>query len=377
MRGKNEVLVGATVVLALLLVAFGTYWLTGRPWAQEQRDLVATFDQVGILTEGGKVKYRGVTIGRVETIALAERGTGVFVTMSVDPAVTLPQDAAVILSPESLFGDWQAEIVSQSAPLYQTLDFKASTDPRVLPGTALPDISQLTQVAARIAADIEVLSDRIQITFTEETAVRLRDAIENVSEVSEQLGGFVDTQTRTYDQVSRNILSTTANVRAASADAQRVVQNFGAAVDRGDIEAILNNARQASQNLQQLSAQLQGTGGGSGVPGLLTRADSTVTSFGQTARSANALLEDLRPAAREAAPAVVQARQTLAEAQATLAKVSQAASAFGQGGGTFGRLLEDPALYEELQRTITSLNRLLADVQSNPARYIGELRVLP
>ncbi len=377
MKGKNEVLVGVTVVLGLIVMAIGTFWLTGRSWTQQQREMVGTFSHVSTLANGNNVVYRGVRVGRVENIALSERGNGVFVTMSVNPDVSFPQDAAGVIAPESLFGDYQVEIVSQAA--YPDLEFMASTDPKVLPGAALPDISQLTQVAARIAADIEVLSDRIQITFTEETAVRLREAIENVSEVSQQLGGFVDQQTRTYDQVGRNVLTTTENISRASRSAEQLVTSVRANVDQGEIRAILTNARQASANLQALTAQLQGggAGGGSGVPGLLTRADSVAVTLNQAARSVNALVEDLRPAAREAAPAVVQARQTLAEAQATLAKVGQAASAFGQSGGSLGRLLEDPALYEELQRTVANMSRLLADVQANPAKYIGEVRVLP
>jgi hypothetical protein len=40
-----------------------------------------------------------------------------------------------------------------------------------------------------------------------------------------------------------------------------------------------------------------------------------------------------------------------------------------------GRLLADPALYEETQRAIVTLRRLLADIQQNPAKYIGQLQV--
>lgn len=366
MRGRNEVLVGVTVVLGLIVMGIGSFWLTGRSWTQQQRELVATFAQVGTLLEGNKVKYRGVQIGRVEDITLAERGDGVFVTMSVNPDVDFPQDAAVVLSPESLFGDWQAEIVSQTA--YRDLEFKASTNPRVLPGAALPDISQLTQVAARIAGDIEVLSDRVQLAFTEETAVRLREAIENVSEVTEQLGGFVDKQTRTYDQVGRNVLTTTENIASASRSAQQLVSSVQATVDQGEIQAILANARQASANLAALSAELQGAN--TGVPGLVRNANTTVASFSQTANEISTLVRALQPAAQEATATVTQAREAIATLQKSF-------SAAGEGGGTLGRLFSDPALYEETQRAITTLNRLLADVQANPAKYIGEVRVLP
>ena len=48
--------------------------------------------------------------------------------------------------------------------------------------------------------------------------------------------------------------------------------------------------------------------------------------------------------------------------------------ALQSGDGTIGRLLEDPAVYEEMQAAIATLRRLMADIQANPGRYIGELR---
>src|SRR3712207_2495046 len=131
MRLKNEVIVGMVVVAGLLVLAVGGYWLTGRRWGAEQREIVATFQRVGLLNEGSQVKYRGVGIGRVERIQLSERGDGVFVTMSVTPDVSFPQDAGVLISAESFFGDWQAEIVSQNG--YPELEWATSTRAGVFP----------------------------------------------------------------------------------------------------------------------------------------------------------------------------------------------------------------------------------------------------
>ena len=45
------------------------------------------------------------------------------------------------------------------------------------------------------------------------------------------------------------------------------------------------------------------------------------------------------------------------------------------GEGTLGRLMEDPALYEETQAAISTLRRLMADMQANPAKYIGAFKL--
>ncbi|MDQ3555523.1 MAG: MlaD family protein [Gemmatimonadota bacterium] len=364
MRFKNEVTVGIVVVVALLILGIGGFWLTGRPWSGGQRELIASFREVGLLANGSPVKYRGVRIGRVELIELDPRGQGVFVTMSVDPAVVLPDDAAVVLSAESFFGDWQAALVSQAA--FPDEEFTIASTPGMLPGAALPDITQLTAVAARIAGDIQLLSDRVQIAFTEETAVKIRQTVDNIQEASEQLSGFLDQQTESYAQVARNVVATSENFRRTSASADRVVNQLGATFTEGEVQQILANAKQASENLRVLSEQLSSAAGG--VPGLLARADTTLTSIGRTADVAGEVVQGFGAQAEGIGP-------TIAEAQQAMATLNRALQKLEQGDGTIGRLLEDPALYEETQRSIVTLRRLLADLQANPGRYIGEINL--
>jgi phospholipid/cholesterol/gamma-HCH transport system substrate-binding protein len=366
MRFKNEVVVGMVVTAALVTVAIGAYFLTGRPWGGGNRELRAAFRDVGLLNAGNRVKYRGVTIGRVEEVQLLPRGDGVAVKMSLQSEVPFPRDAGVVLSAESFFGDWQAEIVSRSSPQYKDLEWVEVREPNVLPGAALPDITELTAVAGRIAGSLDTLSYRVRLAFTEETALDIRKTIENVSEVSDKLEGFIDKQTRTYDAVGQNVLASTANIREATATARQAAGSIQGAIDRGDIQAILGNARQSSENLRLFSEQLNSAAGG--IPGLMARADTTLASFGRTADQAGAAIEGLRPALDSLAP-------TLNDARAAIQTLNRAAAKIEEGNGTLGRLIADPALYEETQRAIVTLRRLLADLQQNPGKYIGEVKV--
>lgn len=364
MKMKNEALVGLTVILGIVTAFLGAVWLSGRSWGDEYKDVVASFSAVGQLAEGNPVTYRGVNVGRISKIELSPRGTGVYVTMSVRPDIPLGGDAGVLLGSASLFGDWQAQIVSQS----EFPDLLFTTAPRrdVLPGASLPDISELTAVAARIASDIETLSERIQIAFTPETAVEIRQTIENVSAATDQLSGFLEAQTRTYGQVGTNVLASTENIRQATAAAQATMNDVRASLRGGDVQQILTNARVASENLTQLTEQLRGAG--AGVPGLVAQADSTLGAFGRTAESLNTTIAGLQPGLAEVGPTVVEARSLITNFNTLLTQMSSQQ-------GTIGRLMQDPALYEEFQRLVVSMQRLMADIQANPAKYIGELQV--
>jgi phospholipid/cholesterol/gamma-HCH transport system substrate-binding protein len=365
MKMRNEVTVGVVVVLAIILLVGSAFWLSGKRWGDEQMEITSIFVEVGELREGNPVKYRGVQVGRIQRISLSTRGEGVLVQMSVSSDITLPADPAVLLAPASLFGDWQASIVSQSA--YPELEFITTRAPDVLPGSALPDITQLTAVGARIAGDIETLAGRVELAFTEETALKIRETIDNVQTMSEQLTGFVDQQTRTYAAVGDNMLAATENVQQTAQRVDRVVGEVeGAFQDGGEIRLILANARQASENLQQLSTQLQGAT--EGIPALVARVDTTLTTINTVAGGIGGMVTSLEPQIEEIGP-------TIAEARAALATLRAAAARIEEGEGTLGRLLEDPALYEETQAAIATLRRVLADLQANPARYIGEVRI--
>lgn len=357
MRYKNEVTVGIVVIVGLLIIVVGAFWLSGKPFGTQPKQVVAIFREVGELRGGNPVVYRGVQVGRVRAIELVPSGTAVIVTMEIGPEVQLPPEPGVVLAPASLFGDWQAQVVSRQS--FTDLEWTPSPDPAILPGTALPDISQLTAVAARIAGDIESLAGRIEIAFTEETARNIARTVDNVQEISAQLGGFVDAQTVRFDEVARNALAASSNIERTTARVDRVASQVEAAVAQGDIQAIFSNAREASESLRDLGVQLQDAT--VGVPALIARADTTLVSV-------SGLINGLGPTTAEIGPTIVQARESIATLQRILARMEE-------GEGTIARMLEDPALYEETQRAIATLRRILADIQENPGRYIGEVRI--
>jgi phospholipid/cholesterol/gamma-HCH transport system substrate-binding protein len=364
MKLRNEAVVGMVVILGIIVAVLGSYWLSGRPWARAEQDVVAIFREVGQLRPGNPVVYRGVSVGRVTGIELSGDGRGVYVEMAIDPDVALQPEAAVILAPQSLFGDWQAQIASRQR--FPELEFTFSTRADVLPGATLPDISELTAVAARIAGDIQTLSQRVELAFTEETAIKIRETIENVQEMSEQLGGFVQQQTAVYQDVSRHVLASADNIRLATSRVERVVGQLEGSLEQGEIQQVLTNVRVASENLRDLSVQIQGAT--AGVPTILARADTAVVALGRAAGDVGVLIQGLGPQVEQVGP-------TISEARAAIATLHRAAARVEEGEGTLGRLLEDPALFEETQAAIASLRRLLADIQAEPARYIRHVRV--
>jgi len=321
---RNDVVVGLVVVLGIVVIVAGTIWLQGMRLGQEQREVQARFTEIGQLLPGNEVKLRGVPIGRVDDIALEQDGRAVIITLSIQGEVPLPEDPVVLLSPESFFGDWQAEILPRrNYPFY---NYTESPDPSVLPGYSLPDISRLTAVADRIAQNMAVLSDRVQTAFTEETALNIREAIENISQVSEELTGLVSGQQRVFQQVADNLEETTEALGAAAETVQRAFAQVESAIGEDRLVEIVQNVERSTAQVDSLATEL------------LT------------------MSRDLKAAA--------------ASADTTFAAVGSIASRIERGEGTIGRLLGDTMLYYGLRESTIELQALLRDIRENPRRYI-------
>ena len=62
--------------------------------------------------------------------------------------------------------------------------------------------------------------------------------------------------------------------------------------------------------------------------------------------------------------------QTLAEGKKSITQLNQVLSQIEQGKGSLGKLINDPTLYKNLEKTSKNLEYLLQDMRLNPNRYI-------
>lgn len=325
MTRRNEVTVGLVVIAGIVLIVFGTIWMQGIRLGAEDQVVQARFREVGQLLNGSNVKFRGVPIGRVRSIELERTGAAVIVTMSIAGDVRLPEDPVVLVAPESMFGDWQAEIAPRSAfPSYQ---YAESPDPAVLPGYSLPDMSRLTAVADEIARNMASISARFEIAFTDETAINIREAIENIQEVSEQLAGLVSKQQVAIEEVAANLEQTSEAAGRAAVTMERAFAEVEQAIGGGRLTGIMQNVERTSARTDSLTALLV------------------------------AASHDLRATARTA--------------DSTFRQVGALAGAVERGEGTLGRLLQDTSLYLSLVETNVEVQTLLRDIRRNPRRYIN------
>ncbi len=324
MDRKRDVQVGLVVVLGVLAGVAGTIWLQGG-WGQQGTQVLAASTNVGQLMRGASVKFRGVEVGEVEEVSLAPGGEAVLIRMTLQPDLVIPANSAVLLSPESMFGDWQAEIIDR-ADFPRQVFLQLPDREGVLPGAALPDVSRLTAAADNIAHNLTTISERIQIAFTEETALNIRRAIDNIGELSDGLSEIIDQQADRFNDLAQGVNASAAELGVAAQVARRSFERIDSILAGPEVGNLISEAEESVGNLKNITEDLGGS------------------------------LVDLRSAARRA--------------DSTFARMERLVTAVEAGEGSVGRLLSDPALADGAMGAVAELQALLADIKENPGRYV-------
>ena len=331
MKGSKELWAGLVVLVGINVAIFGTLWLQGRRFGSTQTEVHVLLRDVGQLSEGNDVKSRGVTLGRIGTIGLEEGGAAVRVQLLLEGDVILDEEAVVVVAPVSLFGDWQAEIVTRSQfPLYDYYevppDAPRPEGVRVLGGFVLPDLSRLTAVADEVAQNVASLTDRFDRAFGEETTNQISQAIDNMEEFTATLSRFVDQQSDQFLGIADDVRTSTTEIASVLTIARESLERIDALVASGDVDSILVNTRAITAELRGVSADISSAS--QSLSRTLTLADSTFLSINR-----------------------ITTRLERAE-------------------GSLGRLLSDTLLATRTETLVEELNLLMEDIRANPRKYV-------
>lgn len=323
MEHRREIMVGFVVVLGIAVAVVGSMWLKDG-FNRGQMQLRTASTSVGALVPGAVVKFRGVTVGRVENIEVLPSGDAVMIGMRVRPELVIPDNAGVLLAPESMFGEWQAEILDRTESALPA--FLEYPEEGVLPGAVLPDFSRLTATFDQIARNLTTISDRVEVAFTQETALNLKGVIDNMRVVSDLLSEIIEQQTERFATLADGV----------DASAQEL----------GDA------ARAARHSFERFDSLMTGAG------------------VGEMMADAGASLRNLRDFTGDMGTTMSELRTAAQRVDGTFERVETLLASLEDPEGSLGRLLGDPALADGALGALAEFRALLADFQSNPGRYI-------
>lgn len=276
----NFALVGVFVLALGAALIAGVLWLSSGGAYRRAYDTYQTYmdESVSGLSRDAPVRYRGVEVGRVRRMALAQGHVEqVQLTLDIERGTPVKQDTVAVLRVQGLTGIAYVELSGGSSD---------SPDLQARPGDAYPVIRSGPSLMVRLDSAISTL-------------------LNNLNRGSENLGGLLDQDNR------REFKQTLADLRILG----RTLAARSAAIDAGVVNAArtLDNAARFSADLPRLVERLQQSADGF---------DRMTAEIAGAGISANATLAGSRADLREAAEEIVpEMRLLLSELRAATASL--------------------------------------------------------
>lgn len=329
-RGRN-LIVGLTALIAVVGLGF-MFILFGNvlQMAEDGYEVKVTMPNASGLNSGSLVQLDGINVGRVESVRLQPTPkTGVLLRLKIDKQVDVPGNVIVEVNPKLVGGTVSLEMTRAEAP----------ADPLPKDGTA--------QLEGQVGSMANALAESLKGT--------LGGPMEQLEKLTGQFEGL----SHEWTQVGRNLNQLLEPRLAATVDGEGGVPttqpNMSTLVERTDQrmkelkevmdglkkwvgdEQLLADFKATAANAKEASAKLN-----TGVDKITGLADSSRENVDQLTKRMMAVADDL-------SKAIGSMQQTIDKA--------------GAGDGTVGKLINDPALYNNLNDTAERLGTAATELQ--------------
>ena len=303
---KNEVKIGLTIVIALLVAIIGFRLMQDVPLFRPSLQLYTYFDRVDGITPGSTVIMSGVKIGSVNRVRLVGPDS-VLVVMSISYAGGIPVGSLAFIQPSDLLGG-------------RNIRIEHSGRSELIPDGGFISGAYDQGIMGEFGSFAEDLKPDIQ-----KTTSSLAATLEQVDELLREGG-------------KENISKSLASVSAATEELNRILAASGA-----NLEHSIHSFSTIMANLDTLTT------------GREEQIESTLYNLQQTSERMSALSADLGGVAGE---------------------LNEMMQQINSGEGSVGKLVYDPALYENLDSLVVGLNNLIRRLEEDPGHFLRHMRLV-
>lgn len=312
MKISKEFKIGLVVVCAVSAFVWGISFLKGSDLLSRKYYLYAIYPQIDNLIPANPLLVNGFKIGQVNTISLVEDGplkNQVCVKFLLTEEVNIPKKSTARTISSDLLGTKAVEIIFSDSEEF------------------------VTNGDTLLAANEEGLKESVnkQIAPLQAKAVNLISSIDSAITVVTMI---LNPKTR------ENIDKSFESVRRAILSLEQTAYKLDdmMATEKVKMSSILTNLNGVTSNLNKNEEKI-------------TNIINNFSSLSDTL------------AKSQIKNAVDNANTTLKELKELLTKINS-------GQGTMGKLVKNDSLYNNLNNSAASLDKLLKDLEANPKRYV-------
>lgn len=334
---KTETYVGLFVLAGMALFIFGTMQIT-QLGEEKGYELSAVFDNAAGLEINAPVRMVGVTVGRVKDISIYDRKARV--TLIIRKGFSVDKGAELSIRSQGILGDKYVEI----SPGAASESYRSGET--VIKTRAVVDLDRLLESLQTAGQDLSaILASLRKVVATQEGEDSMRDILANTRALTANISSLIADNRQKVDSILSNLESLTGRLDGIASD------------NREEIKAAISNIRQVSEDIRESLPRLTAK--------LEEAADQVGGVVSENRENVKATVERIR---RDA--------ELLEE---TLESVRTVAKRIEEGQGTVGKLINEDTAYENLNDTLTGINKalkkadelkILVDIHGN---YLSEV----
>lgn len=310
----------AMAVLIAMFFQFGEF----RAMLAKRYDVITHFEAAPGVLVGSPVRMNGIPIGQVKEVMLDNQRGGVLVILAIDEKYQLRADSIPMLQ-QSLLGDSIVEFSPGKSD--QPFDRKSVVD-------GMP-VFDLTELARRTERQLS------------EAMISMTATSREWQLVARNLNGLVETNRGNLDTVIERTAESLDEFTHTMSSAAKAFDNANRVI--GDPET--------NANLKKALA---------GLPVLVNETQQTIVAMRGTVGTINNNLKNIegvtQPLAKHTTSIVVRLDHSLANLEAMTGELRTLAEVAGKSDGSLQRMMKDPNLYRDLERSAAALSVLLTNL---------------
>ena len=302
MKGKKEIIIGLTSVIAITLLIVGFFYLKGVNVFKEQRTFFVEYSSVSGLAESNAVTVNGFKIGLVSAISFQPKTPDlVLITILIENKdIIIPEDSRAELRSDLLGTRTIELLLGESTTLSKSGDYINGATQKDLADQVNEQLLPLKQKTEELIGNLDTVISTIDEIFNvnkdalNSSFNKLEMAINTFEHTSRNLDSIVSENRFTFKNTMNKVASITGNLQKSNEDISNTIANLSAITDSikaSDLTQTIDNAKNALYETNEILAAINSK---EGSLGQLIYNDTLINNVNIMVDQAQRLVENIK-----------------------------------------------------------------------------------
>src|SRR6056297_737731 len=289
---KNEVKIGLTVLLAIIVAIVGFRFMRDVPIFRQTLEVSAVFERGDGINRGSLVNLKGVKVGSVSRVRLTPENR-VRVTMQLNEDLQIPENSVAHLTSLGIVEG--KSIVIQLGDSENNVEYGGEIDGEYIEGVTEVLGSKGEQLAGDVSESLSEFNQflrQLNATLDDETRTSVDQTLKNADETMKILSETLNNNQRDIDNAIKSASRTMMQLDTLTTDNRPRVDSLLASLEENvsELHKVRTELEEATTNLNQI---LDKVNRGEGTMGKLVNDPSLYENLDQLTKEMNTLVKGI------------------------------------------------------------------------------------